>query len=116
MLNKAQVIGNLGNDPKVSLINNNQTKVANFTIATTEKGFTGQDGRYVPGKTEWHNIVCFGRLADVVERYVRKGSRLYVEGKMRTRTYIDNNGIKRNVMEINAEFVELLDNKSIQQQ
>ena len=115
MLNKAQVIGNLGNDPKIIMTNNNQIKVANFTIATTEKGYTNNYGNYIQGKTEWHNIVCFGKLADVVEKYAKKGSRLFIEGKMRTRSYSDNNGIKRNIMEINAEYIELLDNKNMQQ-
>ncbi|MBR6775431.1 MAG: single-stranded DNA-binding protein [Bacteroidales bacterium] len=116
MLNKAQIIGNIGNEPKISIINNNQTKVANFTVATTERGYTSQDGIYVQGKTEWHNIVCFGKLADVISRYTKKGSRIFIEGKMRTRSYVDNNGIKRNIMEINAENVVLLDNRNMQQQ
>ncbi|MBR5255043.1 MAG: single-stranded DNA-binding protein, partial [Bacteroidales bacterium] len=59
MLNKAQVIGNLGSDPKVTIINNGQTKVASFSVATTERGYTTQSGVQVQEKTEWHNIVCF---------------------------------------------------------
>ena len=82
MLNKAQVIGNLGADPKVTIINNGQTKVASFSVATTERGYTTQSGVQVQEKTEWHNIVCFGKLADVVDKYLKKGSKVFIEGKM----------------------------------
>lgn len=116
MLNKAQVIGNLGTDPKVNTINNGQTKVASFSVATTEKGYTTQSGIQIQEKTEWHNIVCFGRLADVVDKYLKKGSKVFVEGKMRTRNYEDRQGIKRSIMEINAEIIELLDIKQQKQQ
>ena len=110
MLNKAQVIGHVGNAPKVSTINNGQTKVASFSVATTEKGYTTQSGVKVQDRTEWHNVVCFSKLADIVEKFVIKGSKLYVEGKMRTRSY-DKNGVKVSVMEINADSIELLDAK-----
>lgn len=116
MLNKAQVIGNLGSDPKVSIVNNGQTKVASFSVATTEKGYTTQYGVQVPDKTEWHNIVCFGKLADVVDKYLKKGSKVFVEGKMRTRNYEDKTGAKRTIMEINAETIEMLDGKQQSQQ
>jgi len=115
MLNKAQVIGNLGADPKVTIINNGQTKVASFSVATTERGYTTQSVQ-VQEKTEWHNIVCFGKLADVVDKYLKKGSKVFIEGKMRTRSYEDRNGVKRSVMEINAEVMEMLDGKQQNQQ
>ena len=111
MLNKAQVIGNLGADPKVSVLGNTKTKAATFTVATTEKGYATQSGTQVPDKTEWHNIVCFGKLAEVVEKYLKKGSKVFVEGKMRTRSYDDRQGIKRYIMEINAETIEMLDSR-----
>lgn len=116
MLNKALVIGNLGSDPKVTIINNGQTKVASFSVATTERGYTTQSGVQVQEKTEWHNIVCFGKLADVVDKYLKKGSKVFIEGKMRTRSYEDRNGVKRSVMEINAEVMEMLDGKQHNQQ
>lgn len=116
MLNKAQVIGNLGADPKVTAINNGQSKVASFSVATTERGYTTQTGVQVPDRTEWHNVVCFGRLADVVGTYLKKGAKVFVEGKMRTRTYDDRNGVKRSIMEISAETVEMLDTKPQQAQ
>lgn len=118
MLNKAQVIGNLGADPKVNVIttNSGQTKAASFSVATTERGYTTQNGVQVPDKTEWHNVVCFGKMAEIVERYLRKGSKVYVEGKMRTRKYEDRQGVSRSVMEIQAENLEMLDAKPQQQQ
>lgn len=118
MLNKAQVIGNLGNEPKVNVIttNNGLTKAASFSVATTERGYTTQSGIQVPDKTEWHNIVCFGKMAEIVERYLRKGSKVYVEGKMRTRKYEDRQGVSRSVMEIQAENLEMLDAKPQQLQ
>lgn len=118
MLNKAQVIGNLGADPKVNVIttNSGQTKAASFSVATTERGYTTQNGVQVPDKTEWHNVVCFGKIAEIVERYLRKGSKVYVDGKMRTRKYEDRQGISRSVMEIQAENLEMLDAKPQQQQ
>ena len=118
MLNKAQVIGNLGADPKVNVIttNSGQTKAASFSVATTERGYTTQNGVQVPDKTEWHNVVCFGKMAEIVERYLRKGLKVYVDGKMRTRKYEDRQGISRSVMEIQAENLEMLDAKPQQQQ
>lgn len=111
MLNKAQVIGNLGVDPRVSVVGNTQTKVATFTVATTDRGYTTQAGVQVPEKTEWHNIVCFYKLADIAEKFLKKGSKVFIEGKMRTRSYDDKQGIKRYVMEINAETIEMLEPK-----
>ena len=111
MLNKAQLIGNIGADPKIISKSDTNVKIVSFSLATTEKGYTTQSGVQVQDKTEWHNIVCFGKLADVVEKYVKKGSKIYVEGKMRTRQYDDKNGVKRSIMEINAESIILLDNR-----
>lgn len=116
MLNKAQVIGNLGNDPKISVMNNGHGKVASFSVATTEKGYTTHNGVQVPDRTEWHNIVCFGKLAEVVEQYLKKGSKVFIEGKMRTRCYDDKQSIKRYVTEINAEYMEMLDSRPQQTQ
>lgn len=111
MLNKAQVIGNLGQDPKVVGLGGGRGTVTSFTVATTEKGYKTARGTEVPEKTEWHNVVCFGRLAEVAGQYLRKGSRVFIEGKMRTRGYTDKNGVKRTITEINAEMMEMLDGK-----
>ena len=73
MPNKAQVIGYVGKEPKISTTQNN-AKIASFSIATTEKSYTTQNGVTIPERTEWHNIVVFGKLAEVIEKYVHKGS------------------------------------------
>lgn len=96
MLNKAQVIGYVGKEPKISTTQNN-AKIASFSIAATEKSYTTQNGVTIPERTEWHNIVVFGKLADVIEKYVHKGSRMYVEGKMRTRAFTDKNGVQKTI-------------------
>ena len=114
MLNKAQVIGYVGKEPKISKTQNN-AKIASFSIATTEKSYTTQNGVTIPERTEWHNIVVFGKLADVIEKYVHKGSRMYVEGKMRTRTFTDKNGVQKTITEINVDNLEMLDNRTTQQ-
>lgn len=114
MLNRAQIIGNLGDDPKVRTISNDGAKAASFNVATTERGYTLPNGTQVPERTEWHNVVCFGKLADVVDKYLKKGAKVYIEGKMRTRSY-DKNGIKRYVTEIYAENMVMLDSRQQQQ-
>lgn len=114
MLNKAQVIGYVGKEPKISTTQNN-AKIASFSIATTEKSYTTQNGVTIPERTEWHNIVVFGKLADVIEKYVHKGSRMYVEGKMRTRAFTDKNGVQKTITEINVDNLEMLDSKPTQQ-
>jgi single-strand DNA-binding protein len=90
--------------------------VANFTLATTERGYTATNGTVVPDRTEWHNIVLWRGLAEVAEKYVRKGAKLYIEGKIRTRSYDDASGNKRHITEIYADNMELLDRKQEGQQ
>ncbi len=77
-------------------------------MATRERGYTTSNGTQIPERTEWHNIVCWRGLAQIVEKFVRKGSLLYIEGKIRVRSYDDQNGIKRYITEINAENIEIL--------
>lgn len=110
MLNKAQVIGNLGTDPRVATAKNGST-IASFTVATTERSYTTSSGAQVPERTEWHNVVCFGKLAEITSKYLHKGSKVFLEGKMRTRSYQGKDGIERKIMEINAESIEMLDAK-----
>lgn len=109
-VNKVILIGNVGRDPEVRYIDNN-VAVANFSIATTERGYTSRSGQVVPDRTDWHNIVAWRGLATVIEKYVKKGSPLYIEGKLRTRSYDDKDGNKRYVTEIYAENIELLGRK-----
>lgn len=106
-LNKVFLIGNVGKDPEVHYFDSN-TRKASFTLATTDRGFTRTDGTAVPERTEWHNIVVWRGLAEVVEKYVRKGSKLFIEGKITSRSYEDKSGVKRYVTEITADNLELL--------
>jgi single-strand DNA-binding protein len=104
-LNKVQLIGNLGKDPEVRAIPSG-AKVANFSIATTET-YTGKDGQK-SDKTEWHNIVLWRGLADIAEKYLRKGSQVYIEGKLQTRSWDDKDGQKRYTTEIIADNLVML--------
>lgn len=106
-INKVILVGNIGKDPEVKYFENGNA-VANFTLATTERGYTAANGTQIPDRTEWHNVVCWRGLAKVAEQFVRKGGQVYIEGKIRSRTYDDTNGIKRYVSEIYADNLELL--------
>lgn len=100
--------GNVGQDPKITTFQDGG-KVAQFTLATTERGYKTSDGREIPEKTEWHNIVVRRTgLAGVCEQYVKKGTPLLITGKIQTRTYEDNSGQTRYVTEIIVEEMELL--------
>ena len=106
-INKVILIGNVGRDPQVRYFDNGSA-VANFTIATTERGYTMQNGTTVPDRTEWHNVVFWGKIAETVDKYVHKGDKVYVEGKLRSRSYDDQNGVHRTVTEIYADMLELM--------
>ena len=112
-LNKVQLIGNVGKDPEVRYLDNH-VAVATFPLATTEKGYTLANGTQVPERTEWHNIVLWRGLAEVAEKYVHKGDKLYIEGKIRSRSYDDQNGIKRYVVEIFGDNMEMLSSRPAQ--
>ena len=101
------LIGNVGKDPEVRYYEQDQA-VAQVRLATTEKGYTLQNGTQVPDRTDWHNVVFFRGLAKVVEKYVHKGDKLYVEGRIRYRSYDDQKGIKQYVTEIYADNMEML--------
>ena len=107
-MNKVFLKGNVGQDPKVTNFQDGG-KVAQFTLATTERGYTTRDGKEIPEVTEWHNIVVRRTgLAGVCELYVRKGTPLLIMGKIQTRSYQDNAGQTRYVTEIVVEDLELL--------
>lgn len=106
-LNKVMLIGNVGKDPEVRYLDKG-VAVAKVVLATSEKGYRLQNGTEVPERTEWHNIVLWRGLAEVVEKYVHKGDKLYIEGKIRTRSYDDQKGIKHYVTEIFADSMEML--------
>ena len=106
-VNKVILIGNVGKDPDVRYLENN-VRVANFPLATTERGYTMSNGTQVPDRTEWHTIVVWRGLAEVAEKYVRKGARVYIEGKIKSRTYEDKIGNRRYITEIYAEDMQIL--------
>lgn len=107
-LNKVMLLGNLGKDPEVQTLNGN-IKVAKFSLATTES--YKDDKGQTHTQTEWHSVVLWRGLADLAEKYLHKGSTVYIEGKNKTRAYDDKQGVKRQVTEIIAEQVLLLDKK-----
>ncbi|MCB2181157.1 MAG: single-stranded DNA-binding protein [Desulfobulbaceae bacterium] len=108
MINKAILIGNLGGDPEVRYTQSG-TAVANFSIATTEK-WKGQDGQ-MQEQTEWHKIVAFARLGEICGEYLSKGSKVYIEGRIQTRSWEDKDGNKRYTTEIVAREMKMLDSR-----
>jgi len=110
-MNKIMLIGNVGLDPEVRYYEADQA-VAQVRLATTERGYTLQNGTQVPERTDWHNLVFYRQLAKVVERYVHKGDKLYVEGRIRYRTYDTKKGERRSVTEVIVENMEMLTPKA----
>lgn len=108
-VNKVILLGNVGQAPEIR--DGQSGKFATFNLATTDKGFTRQDGTQVPERTEWHSCVVFGRQAETVEKYVGKGTRLYVEGKLRTRKYTARDNTEKYVTEIIVDNFEMLSKK-----
>ena len=106
-MNKAMLIGNVGKEPEVKYVDAGVC-VASVLLATTERAYKLKDGTEVPERTEWHNIILWRGLAEVVEKYVHKGDKLFIEGQIRTRSYDDRNGMKRYVTEIWADPMEML--------
>ena len=105
-VNRAILVGNVGKDPDIRYVEGKP--VASFSLATTERAFTTATGVNIPEKTEWHNIVMWGKNAEYAEKYIRKGAKLYIEGKIRTRIWEDKNAIKRSVTEIYVDTFDFL--------
>ena len=116
MINKVILIGNVGQDPEIRYTGdvNNGTKVATLRVATTER-YRDRSGN-LQEHTEWHSIVAWRNIADVVEKYVKKGTQVYIEGRLRSRSWDDQNGNKRYVTEIVADTLQLLGRKPEGQQ
>lgn len=110
-MNKVMLIGNVGIEPEVKYFDADQA-VANVRLATTEKSYTLPNGTRIPERTDWHNLVFYRRLAKVVENYVHKGDKLYVEGRIQYRQYDDKRGIQRTAVEIIVDSMEMLTPKS----
>lgn len=104
------LIGNVGQEPDVRYFEQDQA-VAQVRLATTERGYTLQNGTQVPEHTDWHTLVFYRQLAKVVERYVHKGDKLYVEGRLRYRAYDTQKGERRYVTEIYVDNMEMLSPK-----
>ncbi|WP_167605571.1 single-stranded DNA-binding protein [Maribellus sediminis] len=107
-VNKVILVGNVGKDPEVRHLDSG-VAVANFPLATSES-YTAKNGERVT-TTEWHNIVLWRGLADVAEKYVTKGRQLYIEGRIRTRSYDDKDGNKRYTTEIYGDVMQMLGSK-----
>lgn len=105
------LIGNVGKEPEVRYIDNGVC-TAQISLATSTPGYTLQNGTQVPERTEWHRILLWRRLAEIVEKYVHTGDKLYIEGELRTRSYTDKKGITHYITEIWANNMEMLTPKS----
>ena len=111
-LNKVMVIGNLGRDPEVRMAG--PTKVANFSVAVTEK-YNDKDGNKKE-KTEWINIVLWAKLAEIAEKYLNKGSTVYIEGKLETQSWDDKDGNKKYKTEVRGLSLQMMGSKGDNQQ
>lgn len=101
------LIGNVGKHPEVRYIENGVC-TAQVSLATTTKGYVLPNGTQIPDRTEWHNLLFWRRSAEIVEKYVRKGDKLFVEGELRTRNYTDKQGLTRYITEIWVSNMEML--------
>lgn len=105
------LIGNVGKEPEVRYVGDGIC-TAQVSLATTTRGYTLPNGTQVPDKTEWHHLLFWRKLAEVVEKYVHKGDKLYVEGEIRTRSYSDYKGDTRYITEIWVNNMEMLSSKN----
>ena len=112
-VNKAILIGNLGKDPEVKYLPSGSA-VCNFSVATSESWKDKQTGQQQE-KTEWHNISMFGKLAEIAGEYLRKGSKVYLEGSIQTRKWQDKEGNDRYTTDIKANQMQMLDSKGGEQ-
>ncbi len=106
--NKVQLIGNLGNDPEIVNLESGKT-LAKFTIATNES-YTNNNGEKITD-TQWHNVVAWGKTAEIIEKYVTKGKEIAIEGKLTSRSYDDKEGNKRYITEVVCNELLMLGNK-----
>lgn len=109
-LNQVQLIGYVGDDPKIITTRTGKS-MTSVKLATTDREIKRQDGSVIPERTEWHNITVFGRTAEFVGQYVRKGAQLFVQGSIHTRSFDKQDGTKGYITEITADNVQLLDRK-----
>ena len=112
-MNKVMLIGNVGREPEVRYVDQG-VAVARSSLATTERGYTLPNGTKVPDRTDWHNVVLWRRLAEIVEKYVHKGDKLYIEGRLRYSVYDDKQGKRHSITEVWADNMEMLTPKTLQ--
>ena len=110
-MNKVMLIGNVGRDPEVRYVDQGKP-VARITLATTERGYTLANGTQVLDRTEWHTVLFWNKQAEIVERYVHKGDKLYVEGRIHYASYDDKQGRRQYYTEIWGDNLELLTPKN----
>ena len=110
-MNKVMLIGNVGREPEVRYVDRDMP-VARLSLATTEGGYTLQNGTQVPDHTDWHTVILWRKLAEIVEKYVHKGDKLYIEGRIRYTSYDDKQGQRRTTTEIWADNMEMLTPKT----
>lgn len=111
-LNKVMLIGRLGRDPEVRYMPNG-SPVCNFSVATSET-WTDRNSGQRQERTEWHNITLYGRVAEVAGQYLKKGSQVFLEGRIQSRKYTDKNGVERTAYEIVCDEMKMLDSKNAQ--
>lgn len=118
MINKVILLGRVGKDPEIRRFENGSV-IGNFTLATSERNKDRQTGEMVE-KTEWHSISCYGKTAEFAEKYIKKGTTLYVEGKIKYKEYTGKDGVTKKYTEILADTMQFVgkreDNKSQTQQ
>ena len=106
-MNKVMLIGNVGQEPEIRYVDSD-VAVARLSLATSERGYTLQNGTQVPDRTDWHTVILWRKLAKIVEEFVHKGDKLYIEGRIRYVSFNDKQGVKRMATEIWAENMEML--------
>ena len=109
-VNKALIIGNLGQDPEIKYTQSG-SPVANISVATSERWKDKNTGEHKE-QTEWHRVVVFGRLAEIAEQYLKKGSKVFIEGKIQTRDWEDAEGNKKYITEVVAREMTMLDSRA----
>jgi single-strand DNA-binding protein len=109
-LNKVHLIGILGKDPDIKIVGQSNMKMAAFTLATNEGYKDKQSGDFID-KAEWHRIICYNKVAELCEKYIKKGSKIYLEGKLSTTKYTDNSGIERLSTQVIMTKIEFLSAK-----
>ena len=105
MFNQIQIIGNVGKDPQIRAMPSGDL-VANFSLATSEK-WKDKSGESQT-KTEWHNVTCYGKLAEIAEKYIKSGKMLFIQGSLVTQKYTDKNGVEKTSTHVKADTIRLL--------